>query len=100
MAREIPVDTTQSIIDQQQAMLALDRQAFAEARDRYQAQIHELRRAHELNCQATDRAIAARVLELDARERAVHEREGAVLAREQYIAGLEGLLDQLKMKPK
>ena len=77
-----------------------NQQALLEARDRYQAQIHELRRAHEMDCQATDRAIAARVLELDAREKAVHEREGAVLERERYIAGLEGLLDQLKVKPR
>ena len=78
----------------------LNQQALIEARDRYQTQIHELRRAHEMDCQATDRAIAARVLELDARERAVSAREEAVLEREQYISGLEGLLDQLKVKPR
>ena len=78
----------------------LNQQALLEARDRYQAQIHELRRAHELDCQATDRALAARVLELGARERAVSAREDAVTERENYISGLEGLLDQLKVKPK
>ena len=91
---------THAVLDQQREFMDLNQQALIEARDRYQAQIHELRHAHELDCQATDRAIAARVLELDAREKAVSAREGAVLGREQYIAGLEGLLDQLKVKPK
>ena len=91
---------TQAILKQQKEFMDLNQQALLEAQSRYQAQIHELRRAHELDCQATDRAIAARVLELDARERAVSVRESAVLEREQYIAGLEGLLDQLKVKPR
>ena len=91
---------TEEILAGQKVMYDLDRQAFEEARDRYQAQIHEQRRAHELDCQAMDRALAARVLELNAREKAVSEREDAVTERENYISGLEGLLDQLKVKPK
>ena len=92
--------TAEQILDQQRLFMDLNQQALMEARDRYQAQIHELRRAHELDCQTTDRAIAARVLELDAREDAVSRREVVVQERENYIRGLEGLLDQLKMKPK
>ena len=87
---------TQAVLDQQREFMDLNQQALIEARDRYQAQIHELRRAHELDCQATDRALAARVLELDAREKAVSAREEDVLAREQYIAGLEALFTQLR----
>ena len=92
MAREIPVDDTQSIIDRQQAMLALDRQAFAEARDRYQAQIHELRRAHELDCQATDRALAARVLELNQRQAALEVLGTELDAKAAYLDSIMGQL--------
>ena len=87
---------TQSILDQQKAFMDLNQQALLEARDRYQAEVHELRRVYELGREASDRALAARVLELAAREKAVHEREEAALVREQYIAGLEQLFAQLK----
>ena len=78
--------TTQELLDQQKVFMDLNQQALIEARDRYQAQIHELRLAHELECQATDRALAARVLELQAREEAVTEREHAVSVREAWMA--------------
>ena len=80
---------TQALIDQQKAMLELDRQAYEEARMRYQAEIHELRRAFEADCQATDRALAARVLDLNQREAAVTEREAAAAVRDTLLADIQ-----------
>ena len=84
---------TEAILAQQQRFMEYNQQALNEQQTRFRAEIHELRRAHELECQATDRGIAARVIDLNAREAAVTKREQAAVEKEAY---LDGLLAQLK----
>ena len=86
---------TKEILAGQKVMYDLDRQAFEEARDRYQAQVHELRRAHELDCQATDRALAARVLELNERQVALEALQKELDAKAAYLDSIMGQLKGL-----
>ena len=83
-------DTT---IAQQKLFMEHNQQALKEQQTRFRAEIHELRYAYELERQATDRAIATRVIDLNAREAAVTQREHAAVEKETY---LDGLLAQLK----
>ena len=86
---------TQAVLDQQREFMDLNQQALIEARDRYQAQIHELRKAHELDCQATDRALAARVLELNTRQIALEALEKELDAKAAYLDSIMGQLKGL-----
>ena len=84
---------TESTLAQQQRFMEYNQQALNEQQTRFRAEIHELRHAYELERQATDRGIAARVIELNTREAAVTKREHAATEKEAY---LEGVLAQLK----